>query len=105
MSDIKSNMSIPDFLNLLDLEQLENAVDLANAKIELIKRGKKVKVYVFRSGFLNEGFYRTKEEAVAALKRHVNSSGYFYFDKLDIIEIYEYPEEAERLFEDYYFEI
>lgn len=100
MSDIKSNMSIKEFLDLLDLEQLENVVNLANDKIELIKKGKKVKVYVFRSGFLNEGFYETKEEAVAALKDYVNSSRYSYYDKLDIIEIYEYPEEAERLLED-----
>lgn len=55
MSDIKSNMSIKRFIDLLDLEQLEETVNLADGKIELIKRGKKVKVYVFRSGFLNEG--------------------------------------------------
>lgn len=46
------------------------------------------------------GFYETKEEAVSALKDYVNSSRYCYYDKLDIIEIYEYPEEAEILLED-----
>lgn len=100
MSDIKSNMSIPEFLNLLDLEQLEMVKRMAQSKIEKITDQEKVVVWVFNSGVINEGFYKTEEEAYQAVKAYVNSKEYTVQDSISTFKIFEYPDEAKRLLGD-----
>lgn len=96
---ITNRMSIPEFMNELDLDQLELVMDIAKKKIEKITGEEKVKIYLFSSGVINEGFYETEEEASKALKSYVNSSDYSTLDELSISAIFEYPEEAKRLLE------
>lgn len=94
---IESNMSIPEFIDLLDLDQLQRVRELAKAKIEEITGKEKVQLFVFSDGWLNRGWYKTEEEAVKALKDYVNSSKYNASDELTIKNVYEYPDEAEKL--------
>lgn len=96
---ITNRMSIPEFMNELDLDQLELVIDIAKRKIERITGEEKVKIYVFNSGVINEGFYETEEGAAEALKYYVNSGDYSTLDELSISAILEYPEEAKRLLE------
>lgn len=100
MSDFKSNMSIPEFLNLLDLEQLGMVLKMSREKVENITSQKKVAVWVFSSGMVNEGFYRTEDEAIQAVKDYVISEEYTVHDRVSVYKAFEYAEEAERLFED-----
>ena len=97
---IHKHMSIPEFLNELDLEQLRMVIKMSKDKIEKITDQEKVVVWVFSSGVVNEGFYSTEEDAVQALKDYVNSKEYSVHDTLRIFKTFEYPEEAKRLLED-----
>ena len=97
---IHKHMSIPEFLNELDLEQLRMVIKISKDKIEKITDQEKVVVWVFSSGVVNEGFYSTEEDAVQALKEYVNSKEYSVHDTLRIFKTFEYPEEAKRLLED-----
>lgn len=97
---IHKHMSIPEFLNELDLEQLRMVIKMSKEKIEKITDQEKVVVWVFSSGVVNEGFYSTEEEAVQSLKDYVNSKEYSVHDKLRVFKTFEYPEEAKRLLED-----
>lgn len=99
---ITNRMSILEFMNELDLVQLELVMSMAKKKIEKITGEEKVKLYVFSSGAINEGFYETEDEASQALKRYVNSSDYSPLDNLSITAIFEYPEEAKRMLEHKY---
>ena len=53
---IHKHMSIPEFLNELDLEQLRMVINMSKDKIEKITDQEKVVVWVFSSGVVNEGF-------------------------------------------------
>ena len=97
---IHKHMSIPEFLNELDLEQLRMVIKMSKDKIEKITDQEKVVVWVFSSGVVNEGFYRTEEDAMQALKDYVNSKEYSVHDTLRIFKTFEYPEEAKRLLEE-----
>ena len=97
---IHKRMSIPEFLNELDLEQLRMVIKMSKEKIEKITDQEKVVVWVFSSGVINEGFYSTEEGAIQALKDYVNSKEYSVRDTLRIFKTFEYPEEAKRLLED-----
>ena len=97
---IHKHMSIPEFLNELDLEQLRMVIKMSKEKIEKITDQEKVVVWVFSSGVINEGFYSTDEDAVQALKDYVNSKEYSVHNTLRIFKTFEYPEEAKRLLED-----
>ena len=97
---IHKHMSIPEFLNELDLEQLRMVIKMSKDKIEKITDQEKVVVWVFSSGVVNEGFYSTERGAVRALKDYVNSKEYSVHDTLRIFKTFEYPEEAKRLLED-----
>lgn len=97
---IHKHMSIPEFLNELDLEQLRMVINMSKEKIEKITDQEKVVVWVFSSGVINEGFYSTEEDAIQALKDYVNSKEYSVHDTLRIFKTFEYPEEAKRLLED-----
>lgn len=97
---IHKHMSIPEFLNELDLEQLRMVIRMSKDKIEKITDQEKVVVWVFSSGVVNEGFYSTEGDAMQALKDYVNSKEYSVHDTLRIFKTFEYPEEAKRLLED-----
>ena len=97
---IHKHMSIPEFLNELDLEQLRMVIKMSKAKIEKITDQDKVVIWVFSSGVVNEGFYSVEEDAVQALKDYINSKEYSVHDTLRIFKTFEYPEEAKRLLED-----
>lgn len=97
---IHKHMSIPEFMSLLDLEQLRMVKKMAQEKIDKITDQEKVEVWVFSSGMVNEGFYKTKEEALQAVKDYVNSKEHSIHDTLRIFRAFEYPEEAKRLLED-----
>ena len=97
---IHKHMSIPEFLNELDLEQLRMVIKISKDKIEKITDQEKVVVWLFSSGVVNEGFYSTEGDAVQALKDYVNSKEYSVHDTLRIFKTFEYPEEAKRLLED-----
>lgn len=97
---IHKHMSVPEFLNELDLEQLRMVIKISKDKIEKITDQEKVVVWVFSSGVVNEGFYSTEEDAIQALKDYVNSKEYSVYDTLRIFKTFEYPEEAKRLLED-----
>ena len=97
---IHKHMSIPEFLNELDLEQLRMVIKMSKEKIEKITDQDKVVVWVFSSGVVNEGFYSTEEYAVQALKNYVNSKKYSVHDTLSIFKVFEYADEAKRLLED-----
>ena len=97
---IHKHMSIPEFLNELDLEQLRMVIKMSKEKIEKITDQDKVVVWVFSSGVVNEGFYSTEEYAVQALKNYVNSKEYSVHDTLRIFKTFEYADEAKRLLED-----
>ena len=96
---IHKHMSIPEFLNELDLEQLRMVIKISKDKIEKITTQDKVVVWVFGSGVVNEGFYSTEEDAVQALKDYVNSKKYSVYDTLSVFKTFEYPDEAKRLLE------
>ena len=96
---IHKHMSIPEFLNELDLEQLRMVIKISKDKIEKIIDQERVVVWVFSSGVVNEGFYSTEEYAVQALKDYVNSKKYSVYDTLSVFKTFEYPEEAKRLLE------
>lgn len=93
-------MSIPEFMKLLDLEQLRMVKRMAQEKIEKITDQEKVEVWVFSSGIVNEGFYKTKEEALQAVKDYVNSKEYTVHDSISTFKVFEFPDEAKRLLED-----
>lgn len=97
---IHKHMSIPEFLNELDLEQLRMVIKMSKDKIEKITDQDKVVVWVFSSGVVNEGFYSTEEDAVQSLKDYVNSKEYSVRDTLRIFKTFEYADEAKRLLED-----
>ena len=97
---IHKHMSIPEFLNELDLEQLRMVIRMSKDKIEKITDQEKVVVWVFSSGVVNEGFYSTEENAVQALKEYVISKEYSVHDTLRIFKTFEYADEAKRLLED-----
>lgn len=92
-------MSIPEFINELDLDQLRMVERMCKDKVKKITDQEKIPVYVFSSGVVNEGFYEIEYEASQALKRYVNSSDYSPLDNLSIIAIFEYPEEVKRMLE------
>ena len=60
---IHKHMSIPEFLNELDLEQLRMVIKMSKDKIEKITDQEKVVVWVFSSGVVNEGFYENKDDS------------------------------------------
>ena len=97
---IHKHMSIPEFLNELDLEQLRMVIKMSKEKIEKITAQERVVVWVFSSGVVNEGVYSTEEYAVQALKDYVNSKKYSVYDTLSISKTFEYPEGAKRLLEE-----
>ena len=97
---IHKHMSIPEFLNELDLEQLRMVIKMSKEKIEKITAQERVVVWVFSSGVVNEGVYSTEEYAVQALKDYVNSKKYSVYDTLSVSKTFEYPGEAKRLLED-----
>lgn len=94
---IHKHMSIPEFLNELDLSQLEYTEELVKEKIERIRNQDKVKVYIFSSGVVNEGFYSTEEEALQALKDYVNSKEFTVHDRVRVHSIFQFKDEAQRL--------
>lgn len=94
---IHKHMSIPEFLNELDLGQLEYTEELAKENIERIRNQDKVKVYIFSSGVVNEGFYSAEEDAVQALKDYVNSKEYSVHDIVRVHSIFQFKDEAQRL--------
>lgn len=94
---IHKHMSIPEFLNELDLGQLEYTEELVKEKIERIRNQDKVRVYIFSSGVVNEGFYSTKEDALQALKDYVNSKEYAIHDRVRVHSILQFKGEAQRL--------
>lgn len=91
------NISIPDYLSQLDLEQLEYAEELAKEKIDNIRNQDKVKVYVFSSGVVNEGFFETEEDALQALKDYVNSKEFTVHDRVRVHSTLQFKAEAQRL--------
>ena len=97
---IHKHMSIPEFLNELDLEQLRMVIKMSKDKIEKITDQERVVVWVFSSGVVNEGFYSVEEDAIQALKDYVNSKKYSAHDTLSVYKVFEYPEEAKRLLDD-----
>ena len=97
---IHKHMSIPEFLNGLDLEQLRMVIKISKDKIEKITDQERVVVWVFSSGVVDEGFYGAEEDAVQALKDYVNSKKYSVYDTLSVFKTFEYPEEAKRLLGD-----
>ena len=97
---IHKHMSIPEFLNELDLEQLRMVIKMSKEKIEKITAQERVVVWVFSSGVVNEGVYSTEEYAVQALKDYVNSKKYSVYDTLSVSKTFEYQGEAKRLLED-----
>ena len=94
---IHKHMSIPEFINELDLGQLEYTEELAREKIERIRSQDKVKVYIFSSGVVNEGFYSTEEDALQALKDYVNSKEFTVHDRVRVHSIFQFKDEAQRL--------
>lgn len=94
---IHKHMSIPEFLKELDLEQLEYTEELVKEKIEGITNQEKVKVYIFSSGVVNEGFYSTEQEALQALKDYVNSKEFTVHDRVRVHSIFQFKDEAQRL--------
>lgn len=91
------NISIPDYLRQLDLGQLEYIEELAKEKIANIRNQDKVKVYVFSSGVVNEGFFETEEDALQALKDYVNSKEFTIHDRVRVHSILQFKDEAKRL--------
>lgn len=94
---IHSQMSIPEFINELDLYQLRMVEEISKEKIKEITNQDKVEVWVFSSGSINEGFYENKEYAMQAVREYVNSKEYSVHDTLSVFKVFEYPEEAKRL--------
>ena len=94
---IHKQMSIPEFINELSLSQLEYTEELVKEKIEEIRSKEKVKVYVFSSGVVNDGFYSTEEEAIQALKDYVNSKEFSVHDRVRVHSILQFKDEAQRL--------
>ena len=70
---ITNRMSIPEFINELDLDQLRMVERMCKDKVEKVTEQEKIPVYVFSSGVVNEGFYETEYEALQAMKDYVNS--------------------------------
>lgn len=97
---ITNRMSIPEFINELDLEQLRMVKRMCADKIERVTDQEKIPIYVFSSGMVNEGFYTTEEAALQAMKDYVNSKEHTAHDTLKIIKAFEYEDEAKRLLED-----
>lgn len=97
---ITNRMSIPEFINELDLDQLRMVERMCKHKIEKITDQEKVIIYVFSSGMVNEGFYETEELALQAMKDYVNSKEHTAHDTLKIIKVFEYKDEVKRLLED-----
>ena len=91
------HMSIPEFIDELSLSQLEYTEELVKEKIDEIRNQEKVKVYVFSSGVINEGFYSTEEEALQALKDYVNSKHFSVHDRVRVHSILQFKDEAQRL--------
>ena len=94
---IHKHMSVPEFINELDLEQLEYTEELVKEKIKKIKSQYKVKVYIFSSGVVNEGFYETEGDALQALKDYVNSKEFTIHDRVRVHSIFQFKDEAQRL--------
>ena len=94
---IHKHMNIPQFINELSLSQLEYTEELVKEKIDKIRNQEKVKVFVFSSGVINEGFYSTEEEALQALKDYVNSKHFSVHDRVRVHSILQYKDEAQRL--------
>jgi len=101
MSDIHPHMSIPEFLDTLSLDQLYSTVEEGDKRINKVLDQDKVDVWIFHSGVVNEGFYRTSQEAAQALVSYVNSKEYSWQDKPHIFKIRERLSEAERLLATY----
>ena len=93
-------MSIPEFINELDLDQLRMVERMCKDKVEKVTEQEKIPVYVFSSGVVNEGFYETEYEALQAMKDYVNSKEHTAHDTLKIIKVFEYKDEAKRLLGD-----
>ena len=91
------NISIPEYLSQLDLSQLEYVEELAKEKIANIRNQDKVKVYVFSSGVVNEGFFETEEDALQALKDYVKSKEFTVHDRVRVHSILQFKDEAQRL--------
>lgn len=94
---IHKQMSIPEFINELSLSQLEYTEELVREKIDKIRSKEKVKVFVFSSGTVNEGFYSTEEEAIQALKDYVNSKHFSVYDRVGVYSTLQFKDEAQRL--------
>lgn len=94
---IHKHMSIPEFLDELDLEQLRLVIKLSKEKIEKITNQEKVVVWVFSSGVVNEGFYSTEEDALQALKDYVNSKEFTVHDRVRVHSVFQFKDEAQRL--------
>ena len=91
------HISIPEFINGLSLSQLEYTEELVKEKIDRIRNQEKVKVFVFSSGVINEGFYSTEEEALQALKDYVNSKHFSVYDRVGVHSTLQFKDEAQRL--------
>ena len=89
--------SIPEFISELSLSQLEYTEELVKEKIDEIRNQEKVKVFVFSSGVINEGFYSTEEEALQALKDYVNSKHFSVHDRVRVHSTLQFKDEAQRL--------
>ena len=94
---LHKQMSIPEFISELSLSQLEYTEELVRDKIDEIRNQEKVKVFVFSSGIVNEGFYSTEEEALQALKDYVNSKEFSVHDRVRVHRIIQFKDEAQRL--------
>lgn len=91
------HISIPEFISELSLSQLEYTEELVRDKIDEIRSKEKVKVFVFSSGVVNEGFYSTEEEALQALKDYVNSKEFSVHDRVRVHSVLQFKDEAQRL--------
>jgi len=96
MSKIHAHMSIPEFLDVLDLAQLKAVEEMCKKRQGVITSEEKVAIYVFSSGYINEGFYSTEEEAMEALREYAKSEA-SSSDVLSVFETKQYPKEAQRL--------
>ena len=94
---IHKQISIPEFISELSLSQLEYTEELVRDKIDEIRNQEKVKVFVFSSGVINEGFYSTEEEALQALKDYVNSKHFSVHDRVRVHSVFQFKDEAQRL--------
>ena len=96
-TELAKGFTLKNTVSQLDLSQLEYVEELVKEKIANIRNQDKVKVYVFSSGVVNEGFFETKEGALQALKDYVNSKEFTVNDRVRVHSILQFKDEAQRL--------